>query len=101
MFKTSYTALFVCLFLIWSPNLLAADKTDVVVMNNGDRLIGEIKQLQVAAPVQGIVHGVVGESRLGQSVGNRKYSPRFCVETLRDFRTNPSMSTTIGIQKWA
>ena len=29
------------------PTAAAADKTDVVVMNNGDRLVGEIKSLQV------------------------------------------------------
>ena len=47
MFKTSHTAVLLCLFFFGSPNILAEDKTDVVVMNNGDRLIGEIKQLQV------------------------------------------------------
>jgi len=36
--------------LLWSlapPQARAADKTDVVVMTNGDRLVGEIKKLEV------------------------------------------------------
>src|SRR5262245_27494436 len=47
MFKISHTAVLACLLLFSSPNLLAEDKTDVVVMNNGDRFIGELKQLEV------------------------------------------------------
>jgi len=37
----------VVLSFLFSLNLLAADKTDVVVMNNGDRLVGEIKGMEV------------------------------------------------------
>jgi Protein of unknown function, DUF481 len=47
MFKISYTALVAGLLLFGSSHLLAADKTDVILMTNGDRLVGEIKRLAV------------------------------------------------------
>ena len=38
--------LFVLLFTLQQHRLWAADKTDVVVMMNGDRLVGEVKKLE-------------------------------------------------------
>jgi Protein of unknown function, DUF481 len=44
---TIQLSLFTMLFVLRLPAAAAADKTDQVVMNNGDRFIGEIKSLEV------------------------------------------------------
>ena len=64
-------AVILCSMLLLAAPLLARDKTDVIVMNNGDHLTGEIKGLDSGVLYVSMDYILGTSSGLGWTFGNR------------------------------
>src|SRR5215469_11822769 len=72
---------FLCVFLLFSQNLLAREKSDVLVMRNGDRLTCEIKNLRADVLYVSLDYALGTVSNDWFKVDHLESSQRFVVKT--------------------